>query len=96
MKHIAGLPQIGDDIPRRFVSFAAKFCHFFIDEERFPIYDEAARDAIRLHLGSGALTDDEVNPYRRFARTLAGYVMWPKSKVRVDTSTATSGLPVCT
>ncbi len=38
-------------------SFAAKFCHFFIDEERFPIYDEAARLAMKLHLGRRYVND---------------------------------------
>lgn len=37
--------------PRRHVSFASKFCHFFIDGQDFPILDQAARDALRLHLG---------------------------------------------
>lgn len=35
--------------PRFFRSFAAKFCHFFVSQSLFPIYDEAARKAITLH-----------------------------------------------
>jgi hypothetical protein len=38
-------------------SFAAKFCHFFINEQRFPIYDEAARLAMKLHLGPRYVND---------------------------------------
>ncbi len=37
---------------RCFLSFASKFCHFFLDKGRFPIYDSAARWALRLHLGT--------------------------------------------
>jgi hypothetical protein len=33
------------------ISFASKFCHFFIDKKRFPIYDKAVRSAMELHLG---------------------------------------------
>jgi hypothetical protein len=35
----------------RRISFASKFCHFLIDDRRFPIYDEAVQQAIRFHLG---------------------------------------------
>src|SRR5262249_26085043 len=54
---------------RRVTSFAAKFCHFFIDEERFPIYDEAARETIRLHIGDQYLTDLK-QPYAAFRQNL--------------------------
>ncbi len=36
---------------RKHTSFASKFCHFFVDAERFPIYDNAACQALTLHLG---------------------------------------------
>lgn len=52
---------------RRFTSFASKWCSFFIDEERFPIYDDAAREALKLHLGRD-LTDDPLSPYGNFFR----------------------------
>lgn len=55
---------------KRFTSFAAKFCHFFIDEERFPIYDEAARVVVKLHLGMTALTDPD-HPYLAFCKNLS-------------------------
>jgi hypothetical protein len=35
-----------------FTSFAAKFAHFFIKEEDFPIYDSYAYTMIRHHLGT--------------------------------------------
>jgi hypothetical protein len=51
VQKIAEMPPRDGDRPRIFLSFAAKFCHFFVDAERFPIYDEAARVMLRLHLG---------------------------------------------
>jgi hypothetical protein len=50
---------------RNFTSFASKFCHFFIDEHHFPIYDEAAREAIRAHLGAAAIAGGK-QPYPSF------------------------------
>jgi hypothetical protein len=54
---------------RRVTSFAAKFCHFFIDEERFPIYDEAARETIKFHIRDQYLTDLK-QPYAAFCQNL--------------------------
>jgi len=52
---IAALPSKKGQTKRKRTSFAAKFCHFFVDKDRFPIYDDAARKAIKLHLGSKEL-----------------------------------------
>ena len=54
--------QIGTDKYRCFPSFASKFCHFFVDvgDDKFPIYDEAARMTVKLHLGKIE------NPYPAF------------------------------
>jgi hypothetical protein len=54
----------GGKVHRR-ISFAAKFCHFFVDENGFPIYDEAARQTIRLHLGN-QYSNDNTKPYATF------------------------------
>lgn len=35
----------------RLTSFTSKYCHFFIDESKFPMYDEFAAIAIVKHLG---------------------------------------------
>lgn len=51
-------------------SFASKFCHFFIDGNRFPIFDKAARDALRLHLGPEALRGCQTS-YPAFLGALA-------------------------
>jgi len=66
VERIAAMP--GAD--RRFHSFAAKFCHFFIDCERYPIYDEAARETLQLHLGSLYRTSDE-HPYQTFVENFS-------------------------
>lgn len=71
VKQIAALPTGEEEKQRRFVSFAAKFCHFFIDPERFPIYDEAARDVLKLHLGQAALAVDDADPYTAFCSNLS-------------------------
>jgi hypothetical protein len=53
---------------RNNVSFAAKFCHFFVDDKRFHIYDEQARLAIRHHLGD--YKNDDTDPYKAFCSNL--------------------------
>ena len=42
---------------RRFRSFASKFCHFFIDAERFPVLDGYANEITAIHLGKSPATD---------------------------------------
>jgi hypothetical protein len=34
-------------------SFASKYCHFFFDPNRFPLFDQYAAVTVRLHLGKG-------------------------------------------
>lgn len=51
---------------RRFSSFASKFAHFFIDEERFPIKDSFAENIIRYHLGRGKWQYFENRPYYEY------------------------------
>jgi hypothetical protein len=70
VEQIANLPAWNDKEPRRSVSFASKFCHFFIDSARFPIYDEAARETIKLHLGAKACQTDVASPYLAFCSNL--------------------------
>ncbi len=42
-------------------SFASKFAHFFIDEERFPIYDSYAVKMVEYHPGKQVLVRDTDN-----------------------------------
>jgi hypothetical protein len=55
--------------PRQHVSFASKLCHFFVNEEHYPIYDNAARDALRYHLGND-YCGDRSEPYKAFQENL--------------------------
>ena len=71
-------PAIGTNNTRRHTSFASKFAHFFVDGERFPIYDKYAAAIVRLHLGRAAV-GDPVHPYAAFVtnfqrlRNLSGW-----------------------
>ncbi|MGQ0750999.1 MAG: hypothetical protein ACT4PS_10735, partial [Betaproteobacteria bacterium] len=67
---IATLPANDGEKARQFVSFAAKFCHLFVDEERFPIYDDAARTMLVLHLGVYYRKDSK-RPYAAFCKNFA-------------------------
>jgi hypothetical protein len=67
---IAALPRAPSERPRRHRSFASKFCHFFVNADDFPIFDSAARDALRLHLGSKSLREAE-SSYTGFCGALA-------------------------
>jgi hypothetical protein len=71
VERLASLPTNQNNTHRRFISFAAKFCHFFLDEKRFPIYDEAAREVIKLHLGKNGCVSDPAHPYSSFCENLA-------------------------
>jgi hypothetical protein len=71
VERLALLRSAPNNLHRRFVSFAAKFCHFFLNEERFPIYDEAAREVIKLHLGKKGCVSDPAHPYSAFCENLA-------------------------
>jgi hypothetical protein len=67
---IAALPAADNEKPRKRTSFAAKFCHFFVDAERFPIYDDAARKAIKLHLGNTYI-NNKTYPYEGFCKNFS-------------------------
>lgn len=54
----------------RHFSFASKFAHFFIDRERFPIYDSYAEGMVAYHLGRKEREKDPEHPYQAFIRNL--------------------------
>lgn len=70
VEKIASLPSGTLGNTRQFISFAAKFCHFFVDQARFPIYDEAARNVIELHLGKAGCVRDSAHRYIAFCENL--------------------------
>jgi len=70
VERIARLPAKQGEKPRLLASFASKFCHFFVNAQTFPMYDEAARDTLRLHLGDGYIVDGK-QPYVAFCQNLS-------------------------
>jgi len=38
---------------KRHQSFASKYCHFFVDSQRFPLFDQYVPAVVRMHLGRG-------------------------------------------
>jgi len=69
------------------ISFASKFAHFFIDSERFPIYDFHANKMLIYHLGNTAATFDPEHRYRAFTvnfNTVKSQVGCPCSTRELD------------
>jgi hypothetical protein len=67
VERLAAVPQGGSEKrPVRRTSLAAKFAHFFIDGDRFPIYDQYAVRMVAHHLGI-ARSSLEIS-YVEFAR----------------------------
>ena len=66
VEQIAALPSREGEKRRMSISFGSKFCHFLVNPIRFPIYDDAAREAIRLHLGAKAYVAKKTNRYLDF------------------------------
>ncbi len=55
---------------RKHRSFASKFAHFFIDRERFPIFDSYALKMVTYHLGPEGQVIDSAHPYRAFVENI--------------------------
>src|SRR5216683_3208459 len=55
---------------RKHLSFASKFAHFFIDMERFPIYDSYAVKMVAYHLGRHGQDRKTEYPYKAFVEDL--------------------------
>lgn len=67
IEELAALPRAdGQRTNRNHLSFASKFAHFFIDAEKFPIYDTFAAKMLIHHLGLQAAVADPLHPYRTF------------------------------
>lgn len=69
VESLADIPTTANARPRRYVSFASKFAHFFCSRERFPIYDSYALSMVAYHLGS-ATAKNPARPYEAFTRNL--------------------------
>lgn len=71
VERIAALPVANaDERVRRHVSFASKLAHFFMDADRFPIYDSYAKDILERHLGPRGRAQDETHPYLAYVDNL--------------------------
>jgi len=55
---------------RKHRSFASKFAHFFINMERFPIFDSFALKMVAYHLGSQGQVRDSTHPYKAFVENI--------------------------
>ena len=56
----------GENSKRKHWVFASKYAHFFIDTDRFPIYDRLAADMVLFHTGERMNISERENPYRLF------------------------------
>src|SRR5258705_4869957 len=89
VERIAAVPARTGQQPRRHFSFASKFCHFFVDAERFPIFDSWAQRTVARHLGRQRARDTE-NPYVAFVSNLER--LRREARLTVDASTLDSYL----
>lgn len=72
VERMAELPVVSDhERPKRFISFASKFAHFFIDgAKQFPIYDQYAVNMVGYHLGRANEVLHPTRPYWAFVKNL--------------------------
>lgn len=67
---LSALPAVrGQKQPRKHISFASKFAHFFVSADAYPIYDSYAVEMLRYHLGP-LYERDKTRPYQTFCRNL--------------------------
>jgi hypothetical protein len=71
VERIAELPPVAGQLhSRKHISVASKFAHFFVDAERFPIYDSYAVKMVGYHLSTTECDRDAQHPYRAFVQNL--------------------------
>ncbi len=66
MAHVPKGPN--EKKPKRRYSFAAKFAHFFINSEQYPILDTLAEEMVKWHLGRQAMVYNDEQRYVSFVR----------------------------
>lgn len=72
VERLAHLPATSESgVARTHTSFASKFAHFFIDPERFPIYDSYAVKMVGHHLGLAQYGGHRERGYRGFVTEFA-------------------------
>lgn len=71
VEQLAALPRTPNQKhARSYISFASKFAHFFVDAERFPIYDYYAGTMLAYHLGPAAMAKNTGRPYQAFVENV--------------------------
>lgn len=71
VEELATLPKKPNEKTQwHYYSFASKFAHFFIDFERFPIYDSYAVQTLERHLGPKDKHVDLAHPYLAYVDNL--------------------------
>lgn len=66
VERLSELPTPKGQPRRRHHSFASKFAHYFIDPDRFPIFDQYTARMVAYHLGPRNRVVDEAHRYREF------------------------------
>jgi hypothetical protein len=88
VERLADLPAAeGQKRKRRHYSFASKFAHFFLGEERFPIMDSYALAMLKRHLGRRQYLDNKDHRYGAFVHTFQQLKRWsgfPGSNRQLD------------
>ena len=86
VERIAALPPLDGQGSRQYVSFASKFCHFFLNQEACPIFDRYAVATIRLHLGRkrGVATKRRYLSFVNDSRTLLKLANVTATAVELD------------
>lgn len=69
VERLAAVPTEGK--VRRHLSFASKFAHFFVDKDRYPIFDSYAVRGLRHHLAGTRLPYDDPPAYADYVEALA-------------------------
>ncbi len=73
---------------KRHQSFASKYCHFFVDNERFPLLDKYVPSVVQMHLGEGNYRGKKSGPpYRDFyadLKTLRDYISFSPTVREMD------------
>lgn len=69
-------------------SFSSKYCHFFVDNERFPLLDKYVPSVVQIHLGEGNYRCKKTDPtYRDFyadLKTLRDYISFSPTVREMD------------
>lgn len=72
VERIANMPgRNGTRGGRQHISFASKYAHFFIDPNRYPIYDKYANRMVKYHLGRNNQVNTPGRCYQAFVKNLA-------------------------